>query len=504
MERLRPVLTLRGRLALLYAATLTVSLVVVFAALNAIVANVLVENTASRLELGAGLVDDVRGRGAPRIEIAASEAVGLIGALGTAVAIIDADGDVIASEANGAEPWVVATTLPPTADAALARGETVREIVPTAGGRVLVVAAPISLAGQGGDQGGGQGPPGSSGPPGQVKKGSAFVAADEPANAVVRLAVPLDSVDAALADLRAVLVALGAIVLVVAIGVAFVLTGRGLRPLEKVVDASERLAAGKLDARAGLPAGDDEIGRLGRAFDTMAGRLETAFVAQRQFAAEATHELRSPLTIVGGYIDVLAQEEPAPESRRRILAAIRREIDRLARLASDLLLLTQLEASGGRLEPRRIDLGALIRDLAGAGRALLGDTGRLEIVADGTLTVVADADRLTQALLNLLDNATRHVSRGGLVRVTARGEGPAAVIEVFNEGLPIPPDELPRIFDRFFRGTRSASDPAGERNGHAGLGLPIARAIVEASGGSVAVASDETGTRFTVRLPLAT
>jgi signal transduction histidine kinase len=500
MERLRPVLTLRGRLALLHAATLTISLVVVFAALNAIVANVLIENTASRLELGAGLVD-VRGNGAPRIEIAASEAVGLIGALGTAVAIVDADGDVIASEANGAEPWVVATTLPPTADAALARGETVREIVATPGGRVLVVAAPISLAGQGST---GQGPPGGSGPPGQVKKGSAFVAADEPANAVVRLAVPLDSVDAALADLRAVLVALGAIVLVVAIGVAFVLTGRGLRPLEKVVDASERLAAGKLDARAGLPAGDDEIGRLGRAFDTMAGRLETAFVAQRQFAAEATHELRSPLTIVGGYIDVLAQEEPAPESRRRILAAIRREIDRLARLASDLLLLTQLEASGGRLEPRRLDLGALIRDLAGAGRALLGDAGRLEIVADRTLPVVADADRLTQALLNLLDNATRHVSRGGLVRVTARGDESAAVIEVFNEGLPIPPDELPRIFGRFFRGTHSASDPAGERNGHAGLGLPIARAIVEASGGSVAVASDETGTRFTVRLPLAT
>jgi len=181
MERLRPVLTLRGRLALLYAATLTVSLVVVFAALNAIVANVLVENTASRLELGAGLVDDVSGRGAPRIEIAASEAVGLIGALGTAVAIVDADGDVIASEANGAEPWVVATTLPSTADAALARGETVREIVATPGGRVLVVAAPISLAGQDGGQGGtGQGPPGGSGPPGQVKKGSAFVAADEP------------------------------------------------------------------------------------------------------------------------------------------------------------------------------------------------------------------------------------------------------------------------------------------------------------------------------------
>jgi two-component system heavy metal sensor histidine kinase CusS len=183
---------------------------------------------------------------------------------------------------------------------------------------------------------------------------------------------------------------------------------------------------------------------------------------------------------------------------------MRREIDRLARLASDLLLLTQLEASGGRLEPRRLDLGALIRDLAGAGRALLGDAGRLEIVADGTLTVVADADRLTQALLNLLANATRHASRGGLVRVTARGDGSAAVIEVFNEGLPIPPDQLPRIFDRFFRGTRGPGDPSPDRNGHAGLGLPIARAIVEASGGSIGVASDETGTRFTVRLPLAT
>lgn len=504
MARLFPPRSLRGRLALLYAATLTLSLVVVFAALNAIVENVLVENTASRLELGAGLVDDVRGRGTPRIEIAASEAVALIGALGTAVAIVDGDGSVIASETNGAEPWVAAATLPAGADEALAQGETVREIVSTADGRVLIVAAPVSLAGEGAGQGGAQGPPGGSGPPGQVKKGSAFVAADEPANAIVQLAVPLDSVDAALADLRAVLVTLGAIVLAVAIGIAFVLTGRGLRPLDRVVGASERLAAGQLDARTGLPGGDDEIGRLGRAFDTMADRLETSFVAQRQFAAEATHELRSPLTIVGGYIDVLAQEEPAPESRLRILASIRREIDRLARLASDLLLLTQLEASGGRLEPRRLDLGELTRDLAAASRALTGDTGRLEIVADGPLPVFADADRLTQAMLNLLDNAIRHASPDGLVRLVASRDGPAALVEVYNDGPSIPPDQLPRIFDRFFRGTRGPGDPPPDRNGHAGLGLPIARAIVEASGGSIAVASDETGTRFTVRLPLST
>jgi len=497
-----PLRSLRGRLAILYAGTLAISLAVIFAGLSLIVEDVLIDNTASRLELGAGLVDEVRGRGAPRIERAATDAVGLIGAQGTAVAILDAEGAIIASETNGAAAGVAGATLPTAGFVALATGQTVREIVNTADGRVLLVAAPISLAAQGG--GGGSGPLGGSGPPGQAKKQGVFVAATEPANAIVQLAVSLDPVDAALADLRMALFVLGLVVLVVAVGVAFMLTGTGLRPLGHVVAASEQLAAGNLGARTGLPGSDDEIGRLGRAFDTMAGRLERAFQAQRQFAAEATHELRSPLTIVGGYVDVLAQEDPLPESRRRILAAIRREIDRLGRLAADLLLLTQLEARGGRLELRPLDLGELTRDLADASRALVGDTRRFELVANGPLPVLADRDRLTQALLNLLDNAVRHAPLDGLVRLRADRDGPMAVVEVYNEGPPIPPDQMPRIFDRFFRGTSRPTDGPHDRDGHAGLGLPIARAIVEASGGSISVASTEAGTRFEVRLPVDT
>jgi two-component system sensor histidine kinase BaeS len=178
---------------------------------------------------------------------------------------------------------------------------------------------------------------------------------------------------------------------------------------------------------------------------------------------------------------------------------MRREIDRLTRLAADLLLLSQLEAGGGSLEPHRLDLSELVEDIGQAVAVIAGDR-RVAIERDGPLPVVADRDRLTQALMNLVDNAVRHTPVEGLITVTARRDGDSAVAEVANEGEPIEPRHLPHLFERFYRvrGVDAAEHPGD----HAGLGLPIVRAIAEASGGSVAVAADGATTRFEVRLPL--
>ena len=307
----------------------------------------------------------------------------------------------------------------------------------------------------------------------------------------------LDEVDATLGSLRATLIVVGGVALLAALLVLLVVTTLGLRALGRVADVADLVADGDLSARARLPSGSDEIGRLGRAFDRMVDRLERSFAAQRQFAADASHELRSPLTVLGGYVDVLAaggQESTAASGR--ILGSMRREIDRLSRLAADLILLTQLEAGGGRLRPEPLDVGDLLVDLGEAAK-VMGEGRQIVVDRAGPLPVVADRDRLTQALLNLVDNAVRHASAAGVVRLSGSREGNWVVAAVHNDGDVIPAEHLPHVFDRFYRADRSL-----EPGRHAGLGLAIVKAIVEASGGTVSAASDATGTQFVVRLPV--
>jgi two-component system OmpR family sensor kinase len=311
--------------------------------------------------------------------------------------------------------------------------------------------------------------------------------------------VSLDAIDGTLADLHLRLAIIGLALFAASVVVAVLLTTVGLRSLRRVTAAADRIAAGDLDARAALPGGTDEIGRLGSAFDGMAERVDATLTAQRQFAADASHELRTPLTVLGGYVDVLSTADTDPATRARTLAAMRREIDRLSRLSQDLFLLTQLEAGGGTLRPREVDLGELIEDIAAAGR-IIGPDRQIEVARRGPVPVIADPDRMTQALMNLVDNAVRHSPVGGTVRLSASQVDGHAVAEVWNSGQPIPAVDLTRVFDRFYRGPNGT---ASGSKGHAGLGLAIVRAIAEASGGSVNAASDDDGTTFSIRIPAA-
>ena len=232
----------------------------------------------------------------------------------------------------------------------------------------------------------------------------------------------------------------------------------------------------------------------------MADRVDATLKAQRQFAADASHELRSPLTVLGGYCDVLRRNRDDPETTDRTLAAMRREIDRLSRLSGDLLLLTQLEAGGGRLEPRLFELGDLIEDIGTAAQVMAGDRS-IHVFRNGPLPVVADPDRLTQAVMNLVDNAVRHAPAGGRVTIAAERADGHAIAEVTNDGPAIPPADLPHVFDRFYR-AEPGNGSSRSADGHAGLGLAIVKAIVEASGGTVTARSDASRTHFSIRLPL--
>lgn len=499
--------SLRGRLVILYAGIAAAMLIAAYSVAGANLEAALVNSAAERLKIEAGLVvaDAAGKKGATATDLAAGDLASVLGGYGTAVAIIDSNGNILAAEPNGADPAVLEARLNAAEYAGvIATGSTMHAVRSRAGGRTLIVASPVQLrttgsSGNPGNSGNGQGQ-GQGRGLGNEKpgKGPAEVAAG-PANAVAQLAISLDSIDATLAGVRETLQLAAVGLLIVAGAAVWLVTRFGLRPLARVAGAADRIAAGDLGARAALPSGDDEVGRLGRAFDGMADRVDATLRAQRAFAADASHELRSPLTVLGGYVDILARGETDPDARSGTLAAMRREIDRLSRLSADLLLLTQLEAGGGRLYPREVDLGLLVDDIGAAAR-VIGPGREVAVERTGPLPVMADPDRVTQAVMNLVDNAVRHAPPGGTIRIIASRIDGEAVVAVANPGTPISTRDLPRVFDRFFQ----AADAPGRNGQHAGLGLAIVKAIVEASGGTVHATSDLTETRFEIRLPVAT
>jgi signal transduction histidine kinase len=509
-------LPLRWRLALLLGAILLSTTGLLLVAVSLAAERVLIDSTAERLEIGAGLLVDRPRKGPPVTALDASAVAQLLGGQGTAVTILNSDGTTIATAQNGAPAVVVGARLPPaTYAAAVEAGTTIRQVVSSADGRILVVASPIELT---------RGKPGKSDdggapfvPPGQAKKNTAAPTVTDAAgdgvtiatspNAIAQLAVSLAPLDATIGRLRTQLAIFALFALAAGLLATILISQRATRPLDRVAFAAARLAAGDLAARTGV-SGGDEVGAVGRSFDEMAAQLEAAFRAQRAFAADASHELQTPLAVLGGYVDLLSLGKLPANEQQRLLASMRREIDRLSRLAADLLLLSRLDAGGPAMQPRRIDLADLVRELAEPA-GMIDPAVRIVVHADGPLPVTADPDRLAQALLNLAENAVRHSVSGSPVVIRTFRDDATAAVEVANTGPPIPPDELPRLFERFVRGTGPVpgeSDdpvPAGpQRAGHAGLGLPIARAIVQASGGRIEAASDDRGTRFTILLPL--
>jgi two-component system OmpR family sensor kinase len=319
----------------------------------------------------------------------------------------------------------------------------------------------------------------------------------------LQLTTSLEAADNLLAQLRTDLLlgAIGAVVAGTLLGVP--ITRAALRPLARVTATSERIAAGDLGQRTDLPGGRDEIGRLAAAFDHMVDRLEGALRAQRQFVADASHELRTPLTALGGLLEMLllGADRGDPATAQRALRSAHREIERLSRLVNDLLTLSRLDARPAP-DRRPTDLAALAAEVGEQTRLLAGER-EVMCRTDGPLPVTGDPDRLKQVLLNLTGNAVAFTGETGRIELRAARRGDRARVEVADDGAGIPPEDLPHLFERFYRGDKSRARQRADGGG-SGLGLAIARAIVEAHGGTIAVRSAPgRGTSFTVELPLA-
>lgn len=251
-------------------------------------------------------------------------------------------------------------------------------------------------------------------------------------------------------------------------------------PVRRLTHAAESIAQGNLQVRAAAP-GSDEIGQLGRAFNTMAASLERAQAARRAQTADIAHELRNPLAVLRGTLEAIADGvyAPTPENLDPALA----QVHTLTRLVEDLQLLALADAGELRLEQQRLDLGQVLSRAAEAQRMqLLERELSLTVALPPTLPAISgDSDRLAQVVSNILANAARYVPAGGQIRLTAAVEQAGVTVRVIDNGPGVPAEELSRLFERFWRGDASRSRDTGG----AGLGLAIARRIIEAHAGRI-------------------
>ena len=302
-----------------------------------------------------------------------------------------------------------------------------------------------------------------------------------------------------------------AILLGVALGTTVVawLVGRGvagvfLAPLEKLGVAATAFASGNREARADVE-GPREIRIVAEALNEQANVVERALKELKaeehrktQFVSDVSHELRTPLTAIRGAAETLLDGDVEPEDQERFLSTIALEAERLGRLANDLLTLQRIEGATGELPLRQVDLRLAADRAAAMLEPLLEDRDVTLTVNGRAPLVLGDQDRLQQVVLNLVDNASRIVGEGGHVRVELTAEGDRAVLSVVDDGPGIPEEDLPRLFDRFYRADSSRT----RASGGAGLGLAIVRAIVTAHGGRIEAANlPSGGARMTVVLP---
>jgi two-component system OmpR family sensor kinase len=319
---------------------------------------------------------------------------------------------------------------------------------------------------------------------------------------VVQLSIPTQSMWTQIRHTWLSLLGTALLVLTIAVVVSLWLAKSILEPIRLLQQAAGHMAAGNLEQRIKIDR-NDELGKLGQSFNLVAARLQRLIEQQEDFVANASHELRTPLTTIKLRVEALlggARHDPA--IAERFLSEMESELDRLSHLIDDLLTLSQVEVGLDTLNKEKVDLPLLL------GEAMATFWPRAEAVGV-TLTmdappqlppVKASPPHIRQVIDNLLDNALKYSSSGGLVTVSCRPANGHIVVSVTDAGQGIPAEDLPHVFERFYRSDLSRSRPSGSgRTG--GLGLAIVRSIVTAHGGDVSINSQE-GKGTTVRFTL--
>ncbi len=316
----------------------------------------------------------------------------------------------------------------------------------------------------------------------------------------VQAGAPLSTVDSAKSVLLILLIGGGVAAVILAALVGWMAAHRALQPLEAVTQTALQITRAD-DLSRRIPRSDtihDEVGRLVQAFNESLERIERLFRAQRRFLADVSHELRTPLTVIRGNVDLLRRMGGADPTS---LDAIQSEAERMSRLVGDLLLLAQADAGTLPVARNPVELDTLLLEVYHESQVLAGGV-QLTIGAIDQTLVTGDRDRLKQLLLNLVSNALKYTPEGGQVTLALTRIRDWARLVVTDTGVGIPADELPHVFDRFYRVDKART----RTQGGAGLGLAIAQRIAQGHGGRLEAASDGAtgrGSTFSLWLPLA-
>ena len=277
-------------------------------------------------------------------------------------------------------------------------------------------------------------------------------------------------------------------------------TGRALRPLEDASRQLDAIAADNLSVRVPVENPNDEVGRMVTVLNRMLDRLQSAVSELRRFTGDAAHELRTPLTVLRTGLDVAQSRERSAAEYRAALGEALVATDRMCRLAEDLLTLARLEAAGEPRAAAPVDLSEMLHELAAAWRADGVENPAIEVGADPDTWVHGNAGDLYRLFNNLIENAVRHGAGGHAradVRISSRRVDDRVETEVIDRGPGIAPEDVPRVFDRFYRGNGVRAAQPGT-----GLGLSIAQEIARAHRGGISAANcDGGGCVFTVTLP---
>jgi signal transduction histidine kinase len=313
----------------------------------------------------------------------------------------------------------------------------------------------------------------------------------------VRVGESAESIGRVVDALQVILIGEGVGAAVLALAIGYWLARSALKPIGDVTAVATEIEASDLSRRIAARGKPAEVQRLADTFDGMLERLSAAFQQQRSFVLDVSHELRTPLTALRGNLDVILMDDRLDRETRAQMERMSMEVGRLIRLTSNLLYLAHADA-GRELHRRPVELDTLCLEVYQETKNLRPEV-TFRLGREDQVTVVGDRDLLKQLILNLVDNGLKYTPPGGDVTLSLYGNESWARIIVKDTGRGIPPEEIPQIFDRHYRGSGSG----GRRGSGAGIGLAIADWIARAHGGQIVVESQVgKGSTFTVSLPL--
>jgi heavy metal sensor kinase len=295
-----------------------------------------------------------------------------------------------------------------------------------------------------------------------------------------------------------VLTGAGAAVLALGLGGGWLIAGRAMRPLKDISATASRISGGNLSERINVADTENELGQLASVLNSTFARLEAAFNQQKQFTADASHELRTPIAVLVSEAQTALARKRTPEEYRETIEACLDTAQRMRRLTESLLELARFDAGQERIRHEPIDLAEVARASVEMVEPLATES-KVQIHSElAPVEISGDAVRIGQVITNLLTNAIRYNKPQGEVRLETLVDDGRAVLTIADTGQGIAAEDLPHIFERFYRADKSRS----AAQGRTGLGLAICKAIVDAHGGNIAVSSQPgAGTIFTVRLP---